>query len=436
MWQTAARSERASICKGGYKVLALPAMDKSELTLQTTGVFVRGFHPRELHCEVVNDFRRLEELSSEWKRLWNSDPRAEIFQSPEWAMAWWRSFGHRYTLCSLVVFAGEEVVGIVPLVERKGVIHFLGTPEADYADIVCSEEWAREVLAVAFQTLLESISGWSECALEHLSKNSRVVRYYRELPEGLLASARCRATERYQIFLGDQDGAAFESVLGKHHTRRIRNKLQKAGQVRFRHLETPQEAETQLTDFFRQHVRRFAVTGRRSHFATSESRQFLRALVEEFGLGDKLRFGVLELNSRPLAWHFGFELNGKFLLYQSTFDLDASGYTPGELLLWNLLAYSRDHFIREFDFGIGDEFWKSRFSNCSRETFSIFIEPRGFAGRMRGLVRGAQAYVQLLLRRMKKTVKSRAAMRALRSLRRWKVAASARMKNGGKKGAL
>ena len=388
-----------------------------------------------LRCEMVSDFGRLQELSSDWKRLWQSDPQAEIFQSPEWAVAWWSAFGHRYTLCSLVVFAADEVVGIVPLVKRNGVIQFLGTPEADYADIVCSEQWSSRVLVAAFQTLQESTTGWKECCLQHLSENSRVLRHYRALPRPLLANVRCITTEHYQIFLPGKDGAGFDSVLGKHHTKRIRNKLQKAGQVRFRQLDTQQEAKTHLTNFFHHHVRRFAVTGRRSVYAARDPQQFMSALVEEPGLRDRLRFGVLELDDRPLAWYFGFEVNGKFLLYQHTFDLDAAGYTPGEVLLWNLLAYSRDHFIREFDFGSGDELYKNRFSNASRETFSIFIQPRSFAGRVRGVVRSTQNYVQPLLRGMKKKVKSRATMRALRSVRRWKIAASARMKKTDENGA-
>jgi CelD/BcsL family acetyltransferase involved in cellulose biosynthesis len=389
-----------------------------------------------LRCEMVSDFRRLEELSSEWKRLWKSDSRAEIFQSPEWAMAWWRSFGHRYTLCSLLVFAADEMVGIVPLVKHDSVIQFLGTPEADYADIVCSEEWASRVLSAALETLQGSTTGWTECCLQHLSKDSRVMRYYRDLPRRLLATVSCMTAEPYQIFVPGKDAAGFDSVLRKHHTKRIRNKLQKAGQVRFRHLETQQEAKAQLSNFFQQHVRRFAATGRRSVYAAAESRQFISALVEDAGLAEGLRLGVLELDGRPLAWSLGFEGSGKFMLYQHTFDLDAAGYTPGELLLWYLLAYSRDHGIKEFDFGAGDELYKNRFSNSSRETFSIFIAPRSLSGRLRVLARTTQNYVQPVLRTVKRNVKSRATLRVFRSLRKLKVAAAARVKKNPDGGVL
>src|SRR5947209_13647667 len=89
-----------------------------------------------LRCELVNEICRLEELFSEWKRLWMSDPQAEIFQTPEWAFAWWQCFAQGATLCSLALYAVDELVGIVPLYKRDGAIRFLGTPEADYADII------------------------------------------------------------------------------------------------------------------------------------------------------------------------------------------------------------------------------------------------------------------------------------------------------------
>ncbi len=373
----------------------------------------------QLRCDVVSDFRRLQELSSEWTRLWKSDSQAEIFQTPEWAIAWWRSFGRRCTLCSLVVFAEDEVIGIVPLVKRDGVIQFLGTPEADYADIICEEEWAQEVLAVAFKTLRESVTGWSECVWQHLSKDSRIMRHYRALPRQLRGNLHCLVTERYQtILFRDNRDAVFTRLLGKKHTRRRQNKLQKAGQVRFRHLQTQQAAGTYLNDFFHHHVRRHAAIGKRSVYAAPESCQFIRTLFAK--VGSEARFGILELDGRPLAWHFGFQVNGKFLLYQHTFDLDAADYTPGELLLWNLFEYARDHVAREFDFGKGNESYKNRFANHSRETFSLFIEPFGFEGWTRGLARRVQASFLPYLWKIKETAKSHpATLRGFRSIRTW-----------------
>ena len=374
-----------------------------------------------VRCEVVTDFHRLELLWPEWRRLWESDPRAEVFQTPEWTTAWWQSFGEHYSLHSLVVSSGDQVIGLVPLVKHNSVLQFLGTPQADYADIICEEDRAPEVLAVALTTLLTSVQGWKECAFQHLSKHSRVVRYYHQLPREIRHRLHCVPAERqHTIILRHQRDEVFKSLLGKHHTRRLQNKLRKAGELRFRHLETPEEVEKYLPDFFRHHVRRHAAVGRRSSCATPEYCQFIRALIQQLGPCGQVRFGVLELDGRPLAWDLGFQVNGKFLLYQHTFDLDVWHYTPGEVLLFKALEYARDHVSREFDFGKGDELYKDRFANYSRETYSLFVEPRTLGGWVRGLGRALQASIQPGLWKFKEIAKSqRTTLRAFRSIRMW-----------------
>ena len=372
-------------------------------------------------CEVVTDFHRMEELWPEWQRLWESDPRAEVFQTPEWTKAWWQSFGEQYSLHSLVVFSGDQVIGLVPLVKRNNVLQFLGTPQADYADIICEEHRASEVLTAALTTLLASVRGWKECAFHHLSKHSRVVRYYDQVPWEIRRRLHCMPAERqHTIILRHQRDEVFKSLLGKHHTRRLQNKLRKAGELRFRHLETREEAEKHLPDFLRHHVRRHAAVGRRSSCADPEYCQFIRALIEQLGPSGPVRFGVLELDGRPIAWDLGLQVNGKFLLYQHTFDLDAWSYTPGEVLLFKVLEYARDHVSREFDFGKGDELYKDRFANYSRETYSLFVEPRSLGGRVRGVGRTLQAYVQPGLWKCKEIAKSqRTTLRAFRTIRMW-----------------
>jgi len=371
----------------------------------------------KLCCEVITDFRRLASLSFEWQRLWESDCRAEIFQTPGWAKAWWRSYGQQYTLCSVVVYEEDELIGVVPLVKRDNVVQFLGTPQADYADIICEESRVTEVLAAAVRTLLNWSEGWSECVLQHLAKHSRIVRYHQKLPQQLRRRLHLVPTECYQtIVLRDNREEVFKELLGKHHTRRRQNKLHKAGRIQFRHVETKVEAQEYLSDFFRHHIRRRAVIGKKSSCASSEFCNFLRALVDEIEPSDRLRFGILELDSSALAWALGFRVNGKFLLYQHTFDVDAWDYSPGEVLLLNLLEYARENITREFDFGKGQEAYKNRFANHTRETFSLFIERPGCGGEMHGLLRETQGSVHRAVGTLKRAVKAyRPALRLFRS---------------------
>lgn len=96
--------------------------------------------------------------------------------------------------------------------------------------------------------------------------------------------------------------------------------------------------------------------------------------MDELDPSSELRFAVLELDGRPLAYHFGFESKRTYLWYKPAFDVGFWKYSPGEVLLRNLLRYARDSELREFDFTIGDESFKQRFANCRKENLAIYVE--------------------------------------------------------------
>jgi CelD/BcsL family acetyltransferase involved in cellulose biosynthesis len=390
-----------------------------------------------LRCEVATEFDQLHSIASEWDGLWERDCRAEIFQSFAWAKAWWRAYGEQCTQCSCLVYEGDALIGIVPLVRRDGVIQFLGTPQADYADLICEESRTVEVLTAALEALAR-VPGWSECALHHLARHSRLVRHWQKLPGRLRRRMHVVASDRYPtIVLRRNREEVFKQFLGKNHTRRRQNKLQKAGRVEFRFMETKAEAQQYLSDFFRHHVRRRAVIGKDSACAKPEFHNFLRALVDEVEPVSRLRFGVLELDGRPLAWGMGFQVNGKFLFYQHTFDLDMWDYSPGEVALWNLLQYARQNVTREFDFGKGEEAYKNRFTNYARETCSVFVERPGLAGSMLGWRRRAQGYAHRAAGDLKRRAQEhRPTLTFFRSLQTWTAETLQGARQAKKDGAL
>ena len=62
----------------------------------------RVLKAQDLVCEVVDTFADLEQLSSEWDRLWHSSPELSIFQNFHWMRAFWRAYGDELEACSLV----------------------------------------------------------------------------------------------------------------------------------------------------------------------------------------------------------------------------------------------------------------------------------------------------------------------------------------------
>lgn len=371
-----------------------------------------------LTCELVQSFSRLQELSSDWERLWRNDSKAEVFQNFAWARAWWQAYGERLSLCTVVVSEGHRVIGIVPLARDGQTIVFIGGSQADYCDMVCEENKSAEVLSAALQELLQ-VPGWRNCCLQNLKPEGRVLSCWRTLL-GRRFYPQVVPGQECKTILLEGNREIFDSLLAKDHTRRRLNKLRKAGSLTFRHIETKAEALTQLDQFFLHQIRRRAIAGKTSSSETPEFCQLLRNLVNGFDLTDSLRFGVLELNGRPLAWHFSFYANGKFLFYQQTFDIEAWDYAPGEVLIHELLRYGRENVSREFDFGSGNEPFKARFTTHVRRTYSMYVERPGFQGAMRYFLR----FSAIPLLRIGQRVSDKAkhyptTFRAFRSARLW-----------------
>ena len=403
------------------------------------GIPARNYAPGFVstrRCEAVNGFSRLEQFSSDWERLWRTDPEAEIFQSFGWARAWWQGYGHKVTLCSLVVFDADEVIGILPLVKEDESIVFLGGSQADYCDILCENDRITEVLTVALQKLLE-LPDWKQCAFRNLKLESRILQHWSTLPRELRNYLQIVPGAECHTLLLDRDRDVLVPLLGKRHTRRRLNKLVKAGTLIFRHLETKAEAQIQLGQFFKHQIRRRAFAGKHSAASTPEFQRFLRALVDELDLRSELRFGVLELDARPLAWHISFHVNGKLVLYQQTLDVDAWDYAPGEVLIHQLLLYVQQNAIREFDFTHGNEPFKDRFTTHARKTYSLYLDRPGPLGKLRQLYRATAVPLFRLANSLQHMAKRHdETVRVFRSIRLWASGIRARARFYRRRGIL
>jgi CelD/BcsL family acetyltransferase involved in cellulose biosynthesis len=372
-----------------------------------------------LHCEVISDFAELEKLSCHWQRLWEADPVAEIFQSFAWNRAWWRGYGKSLQLHCIVVWQGDVAVGFLPLVRSHQFLRFLGAPQADYGDILAEEPNTPAVLSAALDLLFQS-GDWKECKLEHLSVRSRLVRNLDKTSLELRKSLRLVADgEAPTILVGERPGLLGD-LAAKKHLRRHENKLAKSGNIRFRFFSTREEIRCHLPFFFQHQIRRRILHGQESSCVQPEFSCFLEALVEELDPARHLRFGLLEWEGRPLAYHIGFLAKGKFTMYQQAFDVDAWDYSPGEVLLRHLFLYAEENVSREFDFSVGEEPYKARFANHFKPNFTLYVEPRNLQGRIRHSYRGVNGRVRKFHKRLKAAVKSNpAAYQWAKQARRW-----------------
>ena len=129
-----------------------------------------------------------------------SNATHSAFQTFEWFDTWWSAFGPRHRLFLLTIHQAGSIIGIVPLMRVRGPLglrqlEFIGTPNADYQDLIIPERRDEAVRAVC--EFLHGVRGrWDMIVLRNLPSGSptigriaRRVRATRLAPHGYGASA-------------------------------------------------------------------------------------------------------------------------------------------------------------------------------------------------------------------------------------------------------
>lgn len=354
-----------------------------------------------LTCERIDDFAALEQIAPEWDRIWREDPELSIFQNLKWVRAFWRAYGDDLELCCLVAYECSRVIGILPLVVNHGQLQFLGMNEADYNDVICRSEDAERVVHSFVKYLLAMPVGWRSGCWYNVASTSRFHRALQTLPPEL---KRHFQTVLYlpcpTIQLETDREETLRRLLQKDSLKRHENHLKKLGRLTFRHLQDRGEICQHLKIFFMQHTARHVVAGdlgnQPPQFLRPRSRAYYKALIEELDPSSELRFSIVAIDGRPVAYHLGFESKRTYLWYKPSFDVDLWQHSPGEVLLRNLLRYAQTSELREFDFTIGDEKFKSRFANKKKENLTVYIErnPASFPARIRFIMRTIKGWVK------------------------------------------
>ncbi len=336
----------------------------------------------------IRHFDEMPGLASAWNDVVDRCRNASVFQTFEWHRCWWDAFGGDNELFVVLAFSGNRLVGIAPMMIGRAnrpapsgrVLQFIGAANhaSDYCDFIVDSSFpaALEALLAA---LCKSGNAARAILLAHFRRDSR----HFQLTLEYLRCRNLRAHRSVQDLapvrmLGDLE--ADRKTAGKTSLKRHTRHFEKSGALRFHRCVTADETLRWLDRFFEQHIARRALTEARSQFYDSAQRDFYVHLVQELTPRGWLRFDVVLVNDAPIAFHLGFEYRGCFLWYKPTFDARLAAKSPGEVLLKFLLDDAIDRGLKEFDFTVGAEPFKLRFTNATRQVERVlaFFSPLDF----------------------------------------------------------
>ncbi|HEX7810342.1 MAG TPA: GNAT family N-acetyltransferase [Burkholderiales bacterium] len=340
------------------------------------------YDPAGVRTVRLQSWTDLPDLEAAWGSLLERSLNHSVFQTFPWHACWWRAFGGSHELFVVLAYRGSELIGIAPMMitrdqgawgQVRGRIHFIGSTNhaSDYCDFITDP-----AVPAALPALLEGIDAgakeFQRLDLSHFPSHSPhkagILAYFERRAGRILVEFQAEAPVR---ILGDsqEDRKAANKSSLKRHTRFF----EKSGHLRFHKCASEHEILAYLDVFFDQHKARRANTGSPSQFFDPAQRAFYRQLASEAFRHGWLRFDVVLFDGAPLAFHFGFEYRRRFIWYKPAFDIRFAARSPGEVLLKFLLEDAIGKGLEEFDFTVGSEAFKYRFSNLTRSNDRIIV---------------------------------------------------------------
>jgi CelD/BcsL family acetyltransferase involved in cellulose biosynthesis len=301
----------------------------------------------------------LHKLPESWLK-WSGEQNENIFNTFEYLTVCEKMLPRHRKAHFIRLEAAGELIGMAPLtVEREfgwQRLRPLMSGNSDHEAPIFSPHPEKGV-----QCLLDTLKEdreWDCFSIWNLPEDDP---HFKPLLE---ADGWNRVVEKGQSIPRLDLSAGFEQVwetvaknIRQQSERRYR-KLGKLGQLTLHRFCNIREIQVGLNTLFEIHIRRWRLLGGRSIFEASAKREFFKALAAALHGAGTLEFSELRLADKTVAMHFGFICGKKLFWYVPTFDPEFSRFSPGRLLLINLIRSACERGLREFDFLVGEEKYK------------------------------------------------------------------------------
>ncbi|WCS25561.1 GNAT family N-acetyltransferase [Methylobacterium sp. NMS14P] len=374
-----------------------------------------------LVAEIIPDLAAAEAL---WRRL-EAEPAslATPYQRFDWISAYLRTTGQAEGARVAVLrdADGRPRILIPFTLQREHGLRLARTVGDTHANYHLPLFATRDAAAIAPGSIVAALiragraDGIDAFVLKHQP------RMWDGAANPLAATGEAEASDAYGLMLGPDPEATVRRVFSADSRKKLRSKekrlVEAHGPIVYRRAETADEAARLLAAFFAQKAARFAGMGVSDPYADPAIRAFLTAAATGAEPAVELYALCLAESGRVLATFGGAVSERRFSGMMTAFDGDPeiARYSPGDLLLQHLVRDQTARGRQGFDLGVGEARYKA--SICD-ETIGLVetIIPVTLRGRTYGALRRALTRTK---RRIKRDPRLYAALKRLRTLRRW-----------------
>ena len=307
----------------------------------------------------IKVFRKFNnKLFVEWSDLWEKSDNAHFFNSPEWFKVNLETLNYEKYLI-FTVFEKNELVGVLPLVERR----VYGIPVLTDANNFFSEKSAL----LTKDDSLDIIQFIVNNALE--SGNILL----RELPKRLAKYIDTDKAHKFSylssvcLFIKLDENPLKE--LNKKQKSKIRNKIKKNKSIKFETITKIGKREIQLMQNIE--YRSYKNFRNKSVLNKNKNLKLIRNLIKY--AGKFLRLDIINYKEDEIVYGLGLIFKDTYLAYLTAFDKRFSKLSPGKILLYFLLNDLKDQGFKTFDFARGLSVLKKEFTKDFNLQYDVYL---------------------------------------------------------------
>lgn len=337
-----------------------------------------------MEVKLENDFSN-SLLYDSWNKILSQTACTNVQLTYEWLSTWWEVFGDNERLSLITVTDGGKIIGIAPLIITKVIskagfelrkLAFVGAGLTDYHDLLISHDRRKEILQALIEFVFSNEKNWDAIHFRNIRGDSPNLPILRDS----LRDTSLTFTERINIKAAyipiDCDWLKYYGALGKNirsDMRRRLNCLTKKGKAEFIRLHETDDVTNTLHIIKSIHVKCRQAKGEISWYTDEKRLRFVSLILERFGDRKWLDIVFLKLNDRIVAYYLGFVYDNVVYFWNTGFDPEFSGLSPGKLLLHHWIKDSFAAGYKEFDFMVGQESYKFQWTNHTRSNYELFL---------------------------------------------------------------
>jgi len=329
--------------------------------------------------DIVRDFGSAERA---WRNLEASGQLFTAYQRFDFLQCWQHEVGARDNATPLIVIAYDaerRPLLLLPLTLKQihgfGVASFMGSKHTTFNMAL----WDRDFAATAKRADIETLIGAlrRRCAADLLALGRQPLLW--DAVTNPLASFSHQPSANDCPVLNMEPGATREALISNSLRRRLKAKERKLDKLAgYRHYVATEDADIArlLEWFFRVKPARMAQQRLPNVFAERGVAKFIRkaCLTRRPGGGRLIDIHALECDEEIIALYAGVADGNRFSMMFNSYTMsDHSRFSPGLLLIRNIIDHYAARGYRALDLGVGSDSYKQLFCKHEEPIFDSFI---------------------------------------------------------------